>query len=150
MLSLDELRSAGFNRSGTWTFENKEFDVSGDFPQNPGVYLFVVGRKVRYVGKADGSLHKRINRYRLTMRKGDRPRSVHEGIEAALDSGKPVHIYTFPVASREPHYRRGLPYDLLTGLEAGLIETLDPKWNPFNSKGRERRRILSTLPSTKE
>ena len=147
MLSLDELRAAGFERCGTWTLEGEQIDVLGDLPRNPGVYLFVVRRKVRYVGKADGPLRKRISRYRRTMQKGDRPRSVHEGIEAALDSGKRVHIYTFRLATRKPHYRKGLPYDLLTGLEAGLIEILNPKWNQFNSKGRERRRMLSISPS---
>ena len=147
-ISLLKLRAAGFERSAAWILdEGEKFDVTGSLSKHPGVYLFVVGRKVCYVGKADSSLHKRINRYRLTMRKGDRPRPVHKGIESELRSGGAVHIYTLPMAVREPRYRKGLPYDELTGLEAGLIETLNPKWNPFNLKGREKRmRLFVSVP----
>ena len=148
MLSLRALRKAGFKKCAAWSLDDSgKPQVLGSLPPEPGVYLFVVGSKIHYVGKADDSLQKRLRRYAGAMRRDERSRPVHKGIDKELASGRCVDIYAFPQANRL-HQQKGLPLDLVVGLEAGLIETLDPDWNPYNSKGRKKRASLSVPVKT--
>jgi hypothetical protein len=140
MLSLAALRKAGFEQSGLWRRnEVGAPSVAGTIPKLPGVYLFVVDDKVHYVGKADKSLHTRVGAYSRTLRRSKRLRLVHKGIEKALNNGTEISIYTLVVTAQRLVERNGLPVDYLIGLEAGLIEALNPDWNPFNSAGRAKR-----------
>lgn len=144
MLSLKALREVGFKRSACWVLDDKgKPEVSHSLPTDLGIYLFVVGRKILYVGKADRSLHRRVRRYVGTMRGSERPRKVHKGLDDNLRDGTRVDIYTFSPIDPRMHHWKGLPLDRLTGVAAGLIEKLNPIWNPFNSAGRAKRALLS-------
>jgi hypothetical protein len=145
MLSLKDLKNVGFKQCAVWRLrdDNSAFlEVEDVISEKPGIYLFVVDGKVRYVGKADDTLHKRVHSYQRRMGGTKRPRPVHKGIRDALERGDKVTVFTLDI--KEPRIiksKEGIPLDRLVGIEAGLIETIDPDWNPYNSAGRRRRTI---------
>jgi hypothetical protein len=142
MLSLLELKKAGFTKSGAFTLLDGivTLTISEQIPDHPGIYLLVVRGKVRYVGKADRSLHHRLTTNERGLRNGSAKRKVHSGILEAINCGKSVAVYILTITKGRFFKRNGLTIDYLVGLEAGLIENLvDPHWNPFNSAGRARR-----------
>jgi hypothetical protein len=140
MLSLADLVSAGFEPCAEWVFNRAgNPHLKGEIPKRPGVYLFVVGDAVRYVGKADKTVHHRMGHYVRGIRRLKKRRDVHDGIEEELAKDQGVIVYAF--CEFEPRFAawKGMPIDRLTGLEGGLIENLKPKWNTFNAAGRARR-----------
>ncbi len=118
--------------------------LSGVIPDQPGVYLLLIGRGVKYVGKSERSLRRRLRGYENGLRKRLVKRPVHEGILKTLDDGKNVDIYTLTFTIKQQlFYRKGLPVNYLVGVEAGLIDNLDDgHWNPFASAVRAKRRKL--------
>ena len=54
-------------------------------------------------------------------------RPVHAELGRAIDGNMPVEIHTMVID--QPSRSDGLPIDYAVGLEAGLIEALDPAWN---------------------
>jgi hypothetical protein len=143
MLSLAELKKAGFKKSATFELLEGNVTLSGSLPNDPGIYLFVIGGEVRYVGKTDRSLHSRLRAYEKRLRKDLPRRQVHEGILGSIERKEIVDVYTLTITGRRFFQRDSLPVDYLVGLEAGLIENLDhPHWNPFNSVGRAKRAKL--------
>jgi hypothetical protein len=75
------------------------------------------------------------------MRGDKRLRPVHKGIRDALKKGDEVTVFTPDLKGPRLIQSEGMPLDRLVGIEAGLIETINPHWNPFNSAGRKRRTI---------
>jgi hypothetical protein len=142
-LKLADLIEFGFALSATWTTDaGGRLHLSGDIPRKPGVYLFVVGDVVHYVGVASKTLHQRMGSYVRGLRRATRKRPVHDGIEKFMREGEAVDLFTYSVEPRWGEWN-GLPIDPLLGLESGLIEALNPCWNPFNLTGRTKRALLA-------
>ncbi len=126
-IDIAVLVDAGFQRVGTWRLTPDTEGIELDFTssRDPGVYAYVVGDSVHYVGSAQRGLHNRFRRYAIakTLRTSARIRS--EIIECLID-GRPVEIYAL---SPPDMLWNGLPVDLIAGLEEGLIRRLRPPWN---------------------
>ena len=144
ILSLDALVNAGFEPCATWEFDHAgNLRLEGDIPKKPRVYLFVTGDRVRYVGKADKTVHHRMGHYVRGVRRSRKRREVHDGIEKELTNNVGVTVHAF--CEFEPRFmpwKDGMAIDCLTGLEGGLIEDLKPDWNTFNVAGRAKRASL--------
>jgi hypothetical protein len=142
-LTLTDLTNAGFVHNATWRADKDGglnlVNLDCKIPESPGIYLFVVAEVVKYIGVAREGLADRLGQYGTRIRRGNRLRMVHKGIKEHSSSGS-IHLYTLVVS---PRWDVGwLPIDRLIGLESGLIEAIDPAWNPFNRAGRHRRAIL--------
>lgn len=149
MLLLKELKQAGFTKSGAFSLLDGKVTLFGSerLADDPGIYLFVVGGKVRYVGKADSSLRRRLKTHERGLRNKSARRKVHDGVRETFEHGKSVSVYSLTITKDRFFKRNGLPVDYLVGLESGLIENLnEPHWNPFNSAGRSIRRTLVLRP----
>jgi hypothetical protein len=148
MLSLSELKKAGFVKSGAYRRLDGIVNLCGNIPKHPGIYLLLVGGRVRYVGKTERSLYGRLHAYEKVLRKGFSRRMVHKGILQTIADTQSVGIYTLTVTVQQQFFKRnGLPVDYLVGVEAGLIEHLDDEnWNPFNSAVRAKRAKLRRDP----
>jgi hypothetical protein len=132
-LTLANLKSGGFKRTGFWVLNEKARpELNGGFPGESGIYLFAVNGEVKYIGKSN-VIRNRLSQYGKSFQRhwpGTGPRDVDRGIKVALDAGDEVIVYTLIVTTRRFVSRRGgLPFDDLVGLEAGLIENLSPVWN---------------------
>src|SRR5205085_875923 len=92
----------------------------------PGVYAFILGDVVVYVGVTLRGLQGRMRQYR----RGD-PRQrtscrVNGLIKAALQSGKSLKL----IIARPDHSEwHGLHVNTAAGLEVALIQEITPEWN---------------------
>jgi hypothetical protein len=139
--NLERLMAAGFQPTGTWVSHNGKVTCDGNIPSGPGVYAFLVGREVRYVGSAQSSLRDRMTSYERRQENQSSTRPVHIGLGDAIGSGLKVAVYTLTVRPALETGRHGLPVDYLVGLEAGLIQDIKPAWNR-----RGRKLLLDELP----
>ena len=128
-LGLDQLRKAGFGANGEWKRRDGRVFCDGQVPDLPGVYLFVIGTDIRYVGSALKSLARRMRSYERRQATDSSDRAVHAGLKAAIDGKHPVHVLTLSGVPVLTTCADGLPCNYLLGLESGLIETLNPAWN---------------------
>ena len=121
------LEAGGFARVGAWrlTAAGDGIVLDGEAERLAGVYAYVVDGRVHYIGSAQRVLHNRFRRYitSQTMRTSMRVRGE---IIACLTQGNIVEIFALvpPKLSW-----RGLPVDLVAGLEEGLIRSMRPSWN---------------------
>jgi excinuclease UvrABC nuclease subunit len=100
--------------------------VTGDFPRQCGVYVWVLGRRIVYVGYA-WNLRNRLNAHRRNaFRKLKHPRRHLIELARVLKAGNRVRI--FITTPRQRRYN-GLPVNTALGLEDGLIGRLKPAWN---------------------
>jgi hypothetical protein len=144
MINLAALKKVGFERTGFWTLDNGApalFDtnknmlqslpeVGRSFSKSPAIYLFTIGKIVKYVGKA-GKLDLRIDQYRRAFQSNRGKLRVDNGISEVVMLGGTVSVYSLIIPTPRITFREGLPFDYLDGLEQGIIQTLDPKpeWN---------------------
>jgi hypothetical protein len=68
--------------------------VRDRFPILPGVYLFVVGTDIPYVGSALKSLARWMRNYERRQASDSYDRAVHAALRAAMDDGHPVQVLT--------------------------------------------------------
>ena len=80
MLSLRELKKAGFTKSGIFHSVDDAVKLTGDIPKHPGIYLLVVGGKIRYVGKTERRISSRLKAYENGLGKDISRRIVDTGI----------------------------------------------------------------------
>jgi hypothetical protein len=128
-----DLTRAGFVRIGEWrrTESGEGLRLEGEAERLAGVYAYVVDGEVRYVGSAQRGLHTRFRRYiaTKTMRTSGR---IKGKIIECLKKGSLVEVFTFSPPAFD---WRGLPIDLVAGLEEGLIRSMRDLWN-IRSHGR--------------
>lgn len=134
-MTLAQLTDAGFKLSGQWQ-RNKAGVATchGSVPAKTGVYLFVVGENVRYVGAALGTLQRRMKSYERRQKDGKSNRPVHAKLAEAIDISPGVMVYTREIASTETTEWHTLPVSVILGLEAALIIALNPTWNRRGNK----------------
>ncbi|MBV9785813.1 MAG: GIY-YIG nuclease family protein [Acidisphaera sp.] len=125
--SWDVLLSAGFQHLGQWTLESESaIRLDAKAPNRPGVYAFVLGGSVAYVGLTNNSLRARLDQYRAGHRGQKTNARVKELIVKALADSQQVKVL---VATPEPLQWNRLPVITAAGLEAGLIQMIRPAWN---------------------
>ncbi len=66
--------------------------------------------------------------YERRQRSHSTTRPVHVALATALESNGPVEVYTFVPELSDKVWWKGLPIDLILGLEAGLIREFHPVW----------------------
>lgn len=136
MADLDTLIAAGFRKTACWVATDapncKGMDVDSLCPRDAGIYAFMVGGTVRYVGSAQRGLHSRFRRYATTetMRTSARVRGKILGCLLEQES---VEIHTL---IPPPFVWNSLPVDLIAGIEEGLIRSMRPAWNRRSNPNR--------------
>ena len=127
---VERLLVGGFVRAGAWqmvagVFQRESADT---LPAKPGVYAYVVDGRVCYVGSAQRGLRTRLRHYEIakTLRTVHRVRTEIMNLIADAKHAHKVEIFIFVP---EPLYWRGLPIDMVLGVEEGLIRELRPIWN---------------------
>ncbi len=126
----ERLTASGFSLSARWKLQaNSRVQLIGEPPKQPGVYAFAVDGEVCYVGKTQKGIAKRLRPYEISKDKTRLAFRIRALIRKALKSGSEVTVLT--IVSLKPIRWRGLPVNLIAGLEAGLIRELQPKtrWN---------------------
>jgi hypothetical protein len=96
MLSLRELKKAGFAKSGIFHRLDGAVRLTGEIPKQSGIYLLVIGGKIRYVGKTE-RLSSRLRAYENGLGKDLPRRIVHTGILKSVGDKSDVEIYTLPI-----------------------------------------------------
>lgn len=140
--NLADLARAGFVKRGCWKLDDEgHLALEGEIPRHPGVYLLVATDTVMYVGAATVGLARRVGSYGRTMSRNTRLRPIHHGVKDWLTAGNSLDLYTLEVTKRW-EWIGGLPIDPLIGLESGLIEAINPKWNSFGQASRARRAAM--------
>lgn len=127
-MMAERLTASGFSLSARWELQaNSRVQLIGEPPKQPGVYAFAVDGEVCYVGKTQNGIAKRLRNYEIVKKKKRQGFHIKTLIRKALKSGSEVTVLT--IVNLKPIRWRGLPVDLIPGLEMGLIHELDPQWN---------------------
>ena len=128
-VDLEHLRKAGFVQTAEWKRRDDKVRCEGLISNSTGVHLFVVGTEVRYVGSALKSSARRMRSYERRQASDSSDRAVHAGLKAAIDAGHPVQVLTLSGVTVLKTCADGMPFNYLLGLEAGLIQSMNPAWN---------------------
>lgn len=131
LLLVAELIRAGFSHAATWVLSSGgELALDRPLPKGVGVYAFVMGGTVVYVGLATMGLAKRIYFYTrpgVTQRTSLRLKGI---ITNELQAGSSIDIY---VAFPPDLEWNDLPIHGSAGLELGLIKKYKLTWNMRSS-----------------
>lgn len=131
--SVRRIKDGGFEKTGTWQHGENGIPYckpcrGKKLPPEPGVYIFVQGNRIRYVGSAQLGIAQRIRSYERSQLKGAENRNVHRAITENVRTGR-VHVYTLVIEPANQRNPEGLPVNQIVGLEKGLIDEFDPNWN---------------------
>lgn len=127
--SLKELSDLGFEKVGGWSLQNGElqFHLENSAQESKILYAFVVDGVVKYIGKSQQTLRKRINLYKNGDHSQKTNIRVRKKITEALLNKNIVSIYVF--INKIPLYYSDMEIDLAAGLESGMIAKFNPEWN---------------------
>ncbi|WP_174851674.1 GIY-YIG nuclease family protein [Youhaiella tibetensis] len=125
-VAIDVLVDAGFTLLGTWIASDAGIGLSTPAPHDPGVYAFVVDGVVKYIGLTKSSFHRRMYNYQRPGATQSTSIRINQTIADHVAAGRVVEVY---VAIPPPLEWNGLPIHSSAGLEAGLIEMIQPPWN---------------------
>ena len=128
--NLGLLVGCGFTQVATWHRDPaSRVSFHGQLPPFPGLYLFVEGELIQYVGSASEGLLSRMRSYQRRQNGRPSPRPVHASLTDALMRDAAIAVFVKVVADAEQCEWNGLPVDILLGVEAALIKKLAPPWN---------------------
>lgn len=130
MENLDQLLEIGFKYAGVWRLENEKKLICelADFSGSKNIlYAFVCGKTVKYIGKTNQLLQKRMNGYQEPGPTQNTNIRINKRIVDQLSSGSFVQIYAFP----DEGFLQfgGYRINLAAGLEDDLVHKLKPEWN---------------------
>jgi len=119
----------GFKKIGVWKKDNKAFTFSINWNSkcNNLVYGFVIGREIKYIGKTDDTLHKRLMGYKNPGISQNTNIRLKDNILEALINNRIVDI--FILIPEEKIYFEGYCLNISAGLEGTLIKEFKPAWN---------------------
>ncbi len=122
----DVLLKNGFTYHADWTLDPEgRLQTDRKASDDEGVYVFVVGEEVVYVGVSD-RLSRRMGNYRI----GHKAQSTSHRINALLlkeaQEGKVVRVLTAAPGAMDWN---GFAIRIAYGLERILIEMFRPRWN---------------------
>jgi hypothetical protein len=129
--AIDVLIDADFRLLATWVATETGIGLSEPAPKDPGVYAFVVAGIVMYVGLTKSGFHRRMYNYQKPGATQRTSLRINEIIGGHVAAGTVVEIYIAVPPALEWN---GLPIDTAAGLEAGLIEMIQPPWNKMGVK----------------
>ena len=121
-MTLSALLEDEFEYVGAWRTADCRPHKLEWLKYKPGLYAFVIGDTVMYVGKAV-TLHRRLRNYgNRTFRNGKKAqRSAHIGIGASVAGTVEVSIYAKVIADATK--------SSLYPIEKALIRKFGPAWN---------------------
>ena len=124
---LDKLIDAGFVYAGRWT--KQEFNLELDLGK-PGIYALVENDEIKFIGKTERDLDVRLHSHRRRAEDAEtnKRKPLHYRLAETIYGNRAVEIYVLLCADQVTMWR-GLPVDVLSGLEAALIRQLDPPYN---------------------
>lgn len=125
-VAVDVLIDAGFQKLGSWIATQDGIGLDSPAPKHGGVYAFVVGGKVMYVGLTRMGFHRRMYNYQRGNVRQRTSHRINEIIAAHVSGGTAIEVYLATPPALEWN---GLPVNSAAGLEAGLIEMIQPPWN---------------------
>ena len=132
--TLKSLKASGFKRIGLWKHdkETERLTLKGRLPEEMAIYLFVIRGIVKYVGKSE-NVCARMKQYARGVPNGSR--KVDEGIVESIAEGLNIGVYMYPIDIQDQFVlQKGLPVDLVCGIERALIKELNPEWNGYRKK----------------
>ena len=120
------LLKSGFSYVADWRWGAEGLWRDRAVPKAPGVYGFLAGDQLVYLGLTRRTLHQRMEDYRRGHRQQKTSARIHSALITATRDGGRVGILT-----AEPGHTRwnGLEVEIAPGLEAGLIARFRPAWN---------------------
>lgn len=125
-LTAAKLSASGFQDSGAWTINGGILIPPSQLPAEPGVYAFLIGEIVHYVGLASVSLRQRLSLYAKPGPTQSTNIRINAIIRKSIDAGRPVRVFiAMPPDSEWNGFRVSGP----CGLEAGMINDFDLPWN---------------------
>jgi len=125
-VAVGVLIDGGFSLLGSWVTTETGIGLSVPAPKDPGVYAFVIEGVVKYVGLSKSGLHRRMYNYQKPGPTQTTSQRLNEVIAEHTAAGTAVEIYVAVPPALEWN---GLPIHSAAGLEAGLIEMIQPPWN---------------------
>ena len=133
------LKKSGFSRIGIWEPDEGEGHIrcSANVEPKPAVYAYLVDGKIKYVGSAQRGLRARFRSYARTKQLRTAYR-IRQEILKAHKSNQEVEI--FILMPPPEYFWKGLPVDLIAGIEEGIIRTYRPDWNR-RGKGLRRQEV---------
>lgn len=132
-MSLDLLRTAGFEFLGDWQADEEGIKLSfAPVKGSATVYAFVVDDTLMYVGLTQRCFYNRMAGYRHGKASQVTNVRIRNLIRGALQNGSKVQVLA--VSPSDALQWRGLPINVAVGLEAGLIDLLKPIWNMLNKR----------------
>jgi hypothetical protein len=130
--AVETLLDADFKLLGTWVVTETGIGLSTPAPKDPGVYAFVVDGLVKYVGLTKMGFHRRMYSYSKPGSTQRTSQRINDIIKEHAGAGAVVEIYLAVPPALEWN---GLPINTAAGLEAGLIEMIQPEWNKMGIRG---------------
>jgi len=128
------LIAAGFKALGEWKkLSDAEFELDARAPKYPGVYAFTLDNVIVYVGLTQTGLKTRLDHYRRGHIRQKTSARVKGLIVSELNQGKSVKVL---IAVPPPLKWNELPVNTAAGLETGLIQLIQPRWNIQGKTGR--------------
>ncbi|WP_153064545.1 GIY-YIG nuclease family protein [Agrobacterium sp. LAD9] len=124
--AIEVLVDAGFTLLGTWLVAEAGIGLSAPAPKDPGVYVFVIDGVIKYVGLTKMGFHRRMYSYSKPGSTQRTSKRINGIIAKHAAAGTIVEIYIAVPPALEWN---GLPINTAAGLEAGLIEMIQPEWN---------------------
>jgi excinuclease UvrABC nuclease subunit len=120
MTDMDWLLARGFVLVGSWSDQRSKLHAPS-LERAPGIYAYVVGERIRYIGKGT-RLRSRVRSYnRALATPTDRAfREVHHGILRAWQAGKKIDVWVYKLTGSDGS---------LLALETRLIAERRPTWN---------------------
>lgn len=126
-LSATMLIKAGFHTCGHWELKpGGGIHFIGDIPKEPGAYGHAVDGMVMYIGVATMGLKKRIRFYGKPGSTQRTSLRVNDLIAKELAKNRTVELLVVVPGANDWN---GLPVDIASGLENGLIKKYMPPWN---------------------
>ncbi|WP_296585363.1 GIY-YIG nuclease family protein [Xanthobacter sp.] len=132
-IAIDFLVDAGFKKLGHWVAKEGGISLFAPVSKDPGVYAFVVDDQIMYVGITRKGFHRRMYNYQRGHHRQRTSHRINGIITEQITAGVVVDIYGATPPALEWN---GLPVNAAAGLEAGLIELIQPPWNKMGIEPR--------------
>ena len=127
--SVKFLLELGFEDAGEWLIEDDSLQFSltrhGNEPNI--LYAFVAEGEVKYIGKSNQTLSKRMNGYKQPVPTQSTNIRINTRIRDLLSKDVSVKILAF--VDLENILYREVPINLAAGLEDNMIARVRPSWN---------------------
>lgn len=151
--NITTLLRIGFVVIGKWKLESNSLqliytnDPKGKTASEggPALYAFAVDGMLKYVGKTNRVLCKRLNEYIKPGPSQATNQKCRDLILQALQSGKAVEVYGF--APDLPFCFDEFRINLPAGLEDVLIEKMNPDWNGKQTADKTAESKSTFIPS---